>query len=200
MPGALVRRRLLRWRGRWRHGWRGCPRTSRRSYRVFPGRTGRGERGGDGLDDQANFLYRQQQLADGLVFAAQPVEHVAIEQAPNIKTFVGTSTNAVKTQIWTALICMLLLRYRYSGRLDNTFSLPLLASCVDLAASAVTRPSASPLDEPPPQATSDKDAVTTSAARGIRVENMVSLRHLWWPPSAFRAQWGMQARVQPTRS
>ena len=109
----------------------------------------------------------------------------------------GTSTNAVKTQIWTALICMLLLRYRYSGRLDNTFSLPLLASCVDLAASAVTRPSASPLDEPPPQATSDKDAVTTSAARGIRVENMVSLRHLWWPPSAFRAQWGMQARVQP---
>ncbi|MBE0546084.1 MAG: hypothetical protein IH627_00150 [Rubrivivax sp.] len=28
-----------------------------------------------------------------------------------IKTFVGTSANAVKTQIWTALICMLLLRY-----------------------------------------------------------------------------------------
>src|SRR6185369_15917153 len=87
----------------------------------------------------------------------------------------------------------------YSGRLDNTFmtSLPLLASCGDLAASGVTRPSASPLDEPPPQATSDKDAAATSAARGIRVENMVSLRHLWWPPSAFRAQWGMQARVQP---
>ena len=42
----------------------------------FPGRTGRGERGGGGLDDQANFLYR-------------------------------------KTQTWTALTCMLLLRYMH---------------------------------------------------------------------------------------
>jgi hypothetical protein len=29
-----------------------------------------------------------------------------------VKTFVGTSANAVKTQIWSALISMLLLRYR----------------------------------------------------------------------------------------
>ena len=64
-----------------------------------PGHTGRGERGGGRLDDQANFLCRQQQLAAGLVFAAQPVEHVAIEQATKIKTIVGTSANAVKTQI-----------------------------------------------------------------------------------------------------
>jgi hypothetical protein len=35
----------------------------------------------------------------------------AIKQNLKIKTFVGTSANAVKTQIWTALICMLLLRY-----------------------------------------------------------------------------------------
>jgi hypothetical protein len=28
-----------------------------------------------------------------------------------IKTFVGTSPNAVKTQVWTALIAMLLLRF-----------------------------------------------------------------------------------------
>jgi hypothetical protein len=35
----------------------------------------------------------------------------AIKQNLKIKTFVGTSVNAVKTQIWTALISMLLLRY-----------------------------------------------------------------------------------------
>lgn len=35
----------------------------------------------------------------------------AIKQNLKIKTFVGTSANAVKTQIWTALISMLLLRY-----------------------------------------------------------------------------------------
>ena len=35
----------------------------------------------------------------------------AIKQNLKIKTFVGTSANAVKTKIWTALISMLLLRY-----------------------------------------------------------------------------------------
>lgn len=35
----------------------------------------------------------------------------AIKQNLKIKTFVGTSANAVRTQIWTALIAMLLLRY-----------------------------------------------------------------------------------------
>jgi hypothetical protein len=35
----------------------------------------------------------------------------AIKQNLKIKTFVGTSSNAVKTQIWTALMAMLLLRY-----------------------------------------------------------------------------------------
>ncbi|MEQ1847328.1 MAG: IS4 family transposase [Nitrospira sp.] len=35
----------------------------------------------------------------------------ALKQNLKIKTFVGTSANAVKTQIWTALISMLLLRY-----------------------------------------------------------------------------------------
>ena len=35
----------------------------------------------------------------------------ALKQNLKIKTFVGTSVNAVKTQIWTALIAMLLLRY-----------------------------------------------------------------------------------------
>lgn len=35
----------------------------------------------------------------------------ALKQNLKIKTFVGTSANAVKTQIWTALIAMLLFRY-----------------------------------------------------------------------------------------
>jgi len=35
----------------------------------------------------------------------------ALKQSLKIKTFVGTSPNAVKTQIWTALIAMLLLKY-----------------------------------------------------------------------------------------
>jgi IS4 transposase len=34
----------------------------------------------------------------------------AIKQNLKIKTFVGTSENAVKTQIWTALLCMLVLK------------------------------------------------------------------------------------------
>lgn len=35
----------------------------------------------------------------------------ALKQNLKIKTFIGTSANAVKTQIWTALIAMLLFRY-----------------------------------------------------------------------------------------
>ena len=35
----------------------------------------------------------------------------ALKQNLKIKTFVGTSANAVKSRIWSALISMLLLRY-----------------------------------------------------------------------------------------
>jgi len=35
----------------------------------------------------------------------------ALKQLCKIKTFVGTSANAVKTQVWTALIAMLVLKY-----------------------------------------------------------------------------------------
>ena len=35
----------------------------------------------------------------------------SLKQLLKIKTFVGTSENAVRTQIWTALIAMLILRY-----------------------------------------------------------------------------------------
>ena len=52
----------------------------------------------------------------------------ALKQNLKIKTFVGTSANAVKTQIWTALICMLLLRYlllksRFGWSLANLVAL-----------------------------------------------------------------------------
>lgn len=52
----------------------------------------------------------------------------ALKQTLKIKTFVGTSANAVKTQIWTALIAMLLLRYlqlssRFGWSLANLVAL-----------------------------------------------------------------------------
>ena len=51
-----------------------------------------------------------------------------LKQNLKIKTFVGTSPNAVKTQIWTALIAMLLLRYlqicsRFAWSLSNLVAL-----------------------------------------------------------------------------
>jgi hypothetical protein len=52
----------------------------------------------------------------------------ALKQSCKIKTFVGTSPNAVKTQVWTALIAMLLLRYlqlkaRFGWALANLLAL-----------------------------------------------------------------------------
>ena len=46
----------------------------------------------------------------------------AIKQNLKIKTFVGTSANAVHIQIWTALIAILLLKYlQMRSRLGWTF-------------------------------------------------------------------------------
>jgi hypothetical protein len=42
----------------------------------------------------------------------------ALKQSLRVKTFVGTSANALKTQIWTALIAMLMLKYL---KLKSTF-------------------------------------------------------------------------------
>jgi hypothetical protein len=52
----------------------------------------------------------------------------ALKQNLRIKTFVGTSPNAVKTQIWSALIALLLLRYlqlrsRFGWSLSNLVAL-----------------------------------------------------------------------------
>jgi IS4 transposase len=52
----------------------------------------------------------------------------ALKQLLRVKTFVGTSANAVKTQIWTALIAMLVLKYlqlksRYGWSLSNLVAL-----------------------------------------------------------------------------
>jgi IS4 transposase len=43
----------------------------------------------------------------------------ALKQTLKIKTFVGTSANAVRTQVWTALIAMLVLKYL---QLKSTFA------------------------------------------------------------------------------
>jgi hypothetical protein len=40
----------------------------------------------------------------------QPPSATKLSEEPKIKTFVGTSPNAVRTQIWTALIAMLLIK------------------------------------------------------------------------------------------
>jgi len=52
----------------------------------------------------------------------------ALKQTLKIKTFVGTSANAVRTRVWTALITMLVLKYL---QLKSTFSwsLSTLARC-----------------------------------------------------------------------
>ncbi len=52
----------------------------------------------------------------------------ALKQNLKIKTFVGTSANAVKIQVWTALIAMLILRYlqlksKFSWSLSNLVAL-----------------------------------------------------------------------------
>jgi IS4 transposase len=52
----------------------------------------------------------------------------ALKQSLKVKTFVGTSENAVETQIWTALIAMLLVKYlqlrsRFAWSLSNLVAL-----------------------------------------------------------------------------
>ncbi len=52
----------------------------------------------------------------------------ALKQNLKIKTFVGTSANALKVQVWTALIAMLILKYlqlkaRFAWSLSNLVAL-----------------------------------------------------------------------------
>jgi IS4 transposase len=51
----------------------------------------------------------------------------ALKQTLKIKTFVGTSANAVRTQVWTALIAMLVLKY-LQMRARFSWSLSTLAA------------------------------------------------------------------------
>ena len=79
-------------------------------------------------------------LTNNLQFAASTIAAIykdrwavelffkAIKQNLKIKTFLGTSANAVKTQIWTALIAMLVLKYlqlrsRFAWSLSNLIAL-----------------------------------------------------------------------------
>jgi hypothetical protein len=54
---------------------------------------------------------------------------IALKQTLKIKTFVGTSAKAVRTQVWTALTAMLVLKYlqlksKVSWSLSNLAALP----------------------------------------------------------------------------
>ncbi len=79
-------------------------------------------------------------LTNHLTFAASTISSIykdrwqielffkALKQNLKVKTFVGTSENAVKTQIWTALICSLILkimqmRSRFGWSLSNLAAL-----------------------------------------------------------------------------
>ena len=62
---------------------------------------------GEGLETDSDFAVSsvpRQSLTRQLFFRA-------LKQSLRVKTFVGTSANALKTQLWTALIAMLLVKY-----------------------------------------------------------------------------------------
>jgi hypothetical protein len=80
-----------------------------------------------------------------------------LKQHLKIKTFVGTSPNALKTQIWTALIAILLLRYL---QFRSNFNLPLCRLVAILRLSLFSyrnlwdwldNPFETPLEQPSPQ-------------------------------------------------
>jgi hypothetical protein len=58
---------------------------------------------GEGLETDRPSMPRQS-LTRQLFFRA-------LKQSLRVKTFVGTSANALKTQLWTALIAMLVVKY-----------------------------------------------------------------------------------------
>ena len=60
---------------------------------------------GEGLETGREFAQEPRQSFTRQLFFK------ALKQNLKIKTFVGTTPNAVKIQIWTALIAMLILRY-----------------------------------------------------------------------------------------
>ena len=60
----------------------------------------------------------QEVISEDPAISGVNIRFKAIKQNRKIKTFVGTSANAVKTQVWTALIAMLVLKYL---QLKSTF-------------------------------------------------------------------------------
>jgi transposase len=96
---------------------------------VFPGQPVRADTG-----DTLVFLTNHHQLGASTIAAIYKdrwqieLFFKALKQNLKIKTFVGTSANAVKTQVWCALISMLLLRYlqlrsRFGWSLSNLVAL-----------------------------------------------------------------------------
>lgn len=105
------------------HGRRHCPHPLRRVLAVHP-------ETGQTLVFLTNIHHLSASTIAAIYKDRWQVElfFKALKQNLKIKTFVGTSPNAVKTQIWTALICMLLLRYlllksRFGWSLANLVAL-----------------------------------------------------------------------------
>ena len=75
---------------------------------------------GEGLETSRGDSEPRQSFTRQLFFKA-------LKQNLRVKTFVGTSSNAVRTQVWTALIAMLLrylqLRAKFSWSLSNLAAL-----------------------------------------------------------------------------
>ena len=80
----------------------------------------------------------------------------ALKQNLKVKTFVGTTENAVKTQLWTALIAILLLKYLQlrSGRDGSLSNLAALLRLNLLTYRDLwvwlENPFQTPIEEPPP--------------------------------------------------
>lgn len=91
--------------------------TSERGQERCPHLLRRVEARREGSDETLVFLTNHHKLAASTIAAIYKdrwqieLFFKSLKQNLKIKTFVGTSANAVRTQIWTALIAMLIVRY-----------------------------------------------------------------------------------------
>src|ERR1035438_4987552 len=109
----------------------GMIRTAQRCFApTVIGITRNSDRHQIGMSDRHRRNTQQRPLASGAMLQGAEADiedqnvcgdqrQCALKQTLKIKTFVGTSANAVRTQVWTALIAMLVLKYR---QLKSKFS------------------------------------------------------------------------------
>jgi Transposase DDE domain len=137
----------------------------------------------------------------------------ALKQNLKIKTFVGTSANALKVQVWTALIAMLLLKYlqlrsRFAWSLSNLVALlrmkPVHASRpLGLARSAVRGSPSRPRDRAGGAGSwligTAADGNLISAGAQTRRITLANREISGWNPRQFGQQWPETNRLTWTR-